>query len=414
MFAPVKSSWVNEQRAEVPGWGETVESIETASVPSFPRPRVSGEDLEIRRLLRLARVHLGLELAAVVEVIGDEVALRAVDCGQTTLNFLLGQRLPAEASYTQRILAGTLPAYLADTHWHPVTRDLATTRVHGVGSYAAAPVTPGVLIVCASGTATPGLDERATQFLALLAEVIGEQVRRGPLGEAGRIHEALDGGRFRMVYQPIVDLCHGGVVGYEALARFDDPGFPTPAHAFEAASRAGIGVQLELLTMRSALKQLPAVPAGGRLNVNLSAEALMTPSVVDVLLHHAQYPLSVEITEHTQVPDYASLAEPLEHLRRAGVEIVVDDAGAGFANFVHLLKLRPSVIKLDIEIVRGVDRDPMRLALTRSLVGFAIEAKVALVAEGIETDGELQTLRALGVPFGQGFIVGRPAELPSV
>jgi EAL domain-containing protein (putative c-di-GMP-specific phosphodiesterase class I) len=390
-----------------------VESTETAAVPSFPRPRVSGEDLEIRRLLRLARVHLGMEFAAVVEVLGNEVALRAVDCGQTTLNFLLDRRLPADGTYAQRILAGTLPAHLADTHWHPGTRDLPSTRVNGVGSYAAAPIGPTALLVCASGVSTPGLDERAPQFLALLAEVLGDQMRRSHLWEPGRIHEALDAARFRMVYQPIVDLAHGSVVGYEALARFDDPGFPTPAHAFEAATRAGVGVQLELLTMRSALAQLPDVPAGGRLNVNLSAEALMTPTVVELLLHHAQYPLSVEITEHTQVRDYGSLAEPLEQLRRAGVEIVVDDAGAGFANFVHLLKLRPSVIKLDIEIVRGVDRDPMRLALTRSLVGFAAEAKVSLVAEGIETDGELQTLRAIGVGFGQGFIVGRPADLPA-
>ncbi|GLY28257.1 EAL domain-containing protein [Kineosporia sp. NBRC 101731] len=358
-------------------------------------------------------MHLGMEFAAVVEVLGDHVALRAADCGQTTLNFLLDHRTPIEGTYTQHILAGTLPTHLADTHWHPVSRDLPTTRIHGVGSYAAIPIGSRALLVCASGVSTPGLDERATQFLGLLAEVMSEQLRRAQIGESGLIHEALDGSRFRMVYQPIVDLMNGGVVGYEALARFDDPGFPTPAHAFEAAMRAGVGVQLELLTMRSALRQLPAVPGGGRLNVNLSAEALMTPSVVDLLLRHAHYPLSVEITEHTQVRDYALLAQPLGVLRKAGVEIVVDDAGAGFANFVHLLKLRPSVIKLDIEIVRGVDLDPMRLALTRSLVGFAEEAKVSLVAEGIETDGELQTLRDLGVGFGQGFIVGRPADLPA-
>ncbi|MBT0769349.1 EAL domain-containing protein [Kineosporia sp. J2-2] len=389
-----------------------MESTETASAPSFPRPRVSGEDLDIRRLLRLARVHLGMEFAALVEVLEDHVALRAVDCGQTTLSFLLDRRVPLEGTYAQHILAGTLPEHLADTLWHPVSRDLLSTRRNGVGSYAAAPIGTGALLVCASGSSTPGLDERAPQFLALLAEVVGEQMRRAHIGEQGRIHEALDGGRFRMVYQPIVDLAHGAVVGYEALARFDDPGFPTPAHAFEAATRAGLGVQLELLTMRSALEQLPVMPAGGRLSVNLSAEALMTPSVVELLLHHAHYPLSVEITEHTQVRDYGLLTEPLAHLRRAGVEIVVDDAGAGFANFAHLLKLRPSVIKLDIELVRGIDQDPMRLALTRSLVAFAAEAKVSLVAEGIETDSELQTLRSLGVGFGQGFICGRPAALP--
>lgn len=390
-----------------------MESFGTASAPSFPRPRVSGEDLEIRRLLRLARVHLGLEFAGVVEVLGDEVVLRVVDCGPTALRFLVGRRTPAEGSYTRGILTGLMPAVVADTHWHPATRDLSATVAHAVRSYAAAPIGSSALLICASAALTPGLDERATAFLGLLAEVVEEQVRRSRLSESGRIQEAMDAARFRMVYQPIVALSHGGVVGYEALARFDDPGWPSPAHAFEAAVRAGIGVQLELLTVRSALQQLPALPSGERLNVNLSAEALMTPSVLDLLLHHAGYPLSVEITEHTQVPDYVLLSEPLEALRRAGIQIVVDDAGAGFANFVHLLKLRPSVIKLDIEIVRGVDHDPMRLALTRSLVGFAAEAEVALVAEGIETSAELETLRSLGVGFGQGFIVGRPADLPA-
>jgi len=102
-----------------------------------------------------------------------------------------------------------------------------------------------------------------------------------------------------------------------------------------------------------------------------------------------------------------------ERLRAAGAQIAVDDAGAGYASFRHILKLRPAMIKLDLEIVRDVDSDPVRRALTRSLVSFAAEADAVLVAEGIETEAELTVLRRLGVGFGQGYLLARPGPLPA-
>jgi EAL domain-containing protein (putative c-di-GMP-specific phosphodiesterase class I) len=115
-----------------------------------------------------------------------------------------------------------------------------------------------------------------------------------------------------------------------------------------------------------------------------------------------------EITEHTGVSDYPRLTEALGPLGAAGILSGVDDAGAGFASLSHILHLQPDVIKLDIALVRGIDHDPVRRALARSLVGFSIEIGAVLIAEGVESRGERSALNALGVRYGQGFLWGKP------
>ncbi|RZU54398.1 EAL domain-containing protein (putative c-di-GMP-specific phosphodiesterase class I) [Krasilnikovia cinnamomea] len=215
-----------------------------------------------------------------------------------------------------------------------------------------------------------------------------------------------------MAFQPVVELYDGTVKAYEALARFD-PHFISPVHAFKAASDAGIGVELELLAIEQALLSLDHIPAGAWLSTNLSVEALMNPTVINTLLAHADRGIGVELTEHTQVHDYEALVQVTNELRAAGVLIAVDDAGAGFASLSHILQLRPDIIKLDITLTRGIDTDPVRGALARSLVSFADDIGAMLIAEGIETFAEHEKLRGLGVRLGQGFYMGSPGPLPT-
>jgi len=120
----------------------------------------------------------------------------------------------------------------------------------------------------------------------------------------------------------------------------------------------------------------------------------------------------LELTEHTEVHDYGKFEETIENLRSKGVRLAVDDAGAGYSSFRHILNLRPDVIKLDIGLTRGIDGDPARRALGSALLTFGLDAyNASVVAEGIETEGEFKTLRALGCPFGQGYYLGRPGRL---
>ncbi|WP_412750694.1 EAL domain-containing protein [Krasilnikovia sp. M28-CT-15] len=237
-------------------------------------------------------------------------------------------------------------------------------------------------------------------------------VTLSPLPAGRTAHHVLSAQAVEMAFQPVVELYDGTVKAYEALARFD-PHFTTPAHAFKAASEAGIGVELELLAIEQALLSLDHIPAGTWLSTNLSAEALMNPVVINTLLAHADRGIGVELTEHTQVHDYDALVQVTNELRAAGVLIAVDDAGAGFASLSHILQLRPDIIKLDITLTRGIDTDPVRGALARSLVSFADDIGAMLIAEGIETFAEHEKLRGLGVRLGQGFYMASPGPLPT-
>ncbi|BCJ49563.1 hypothetical protein Asp14428_10380 [Actinoplanes sp. NBRC 14428] len=226
------------------------------------------------------------------------------------------------------------------------------------------------------------------------------------------LREVIHSQAIQPTFQPVVRLEDGVVQAYEALARFDKAHFPNPADAFAAATEAGVGVELELVALERAFAYLDEMPSGAWLSANLSVEALLTPEVCATLLAHASRGIAVELTEHTQVHDYPALVRVTERLRAAGVLIAVDDAGAGFASLSHILQLRPDIIKLDITLTRGIDQDPVRMALARSLVGFAEDIGAMLIAEGIETVSEHRKLRSLGVKLGQGFFMARPGPLP--
>ena len=118
----------------------------------------------------------------------------------------------------------------------------------------------------------------------------------------------------------------------------------------------------------------------------------------------------MERTEHTQVADYAVLVDSSQRVREAGVKLLIDDAGANFTSFSHILRQRPNFINLDIELTRREHR-PGPQALARALVDFANEIGAPLIAEGIETRAERDTLLGLGVRLGQGFLMARPGTM---
>jgi EAL domain-containing protein (putative c-di-GMP-specific phosphodiesterase class I) len=227
-----------------------------------------------------------------------------------------------------------------------------------------------------------------------------------------QVRQVIHSQALQPTFQPVVGLEDGVVTAYEALARFDKAHFSGPADAFAAALKAGIGVDLELLAIERAFAYLDMMPPGVWLSANLSVEALHSPRVRATLLQHASRGIAVELTEHTQVHDYPALVKITEELRAAGIRIAVDDTGAGFASLSHILQLRPDIIKLDITLTRGIDTDPVRMALARSLVGFAQDIGATLIAEGIETLAEHRKLRSLGVKLGQGYFMARPGPLP--
>jgi EAL domain-containing protein (putative c-di-GMP-specific phosphodiesterase class I) len=254
---------------------------------------------------------------------------------------------------------------------------------------------------------------------ALQAELeIQEAERRRAAEELAelraRVDAAFQPGSLEMAYQPIVDLQTATAVGVEALARFRcEPPRP-PNQWFADAAAAGRGIELEIAAIDAAVAALPDLPDGLLLSVNASPATAVSPELERVLASVAGPRIILELTEQSFIDDYDQLLEGLDHIRSQGVRIAVDDAGAGYAGLQQILGLRPDIIKLDLYITHGIHTDPVRRALAASLVSFAGDTGALIVAEGVETPDELQTLQQLGVHWGQGYHLGRPGSLTSL
>lgn len=225
-----------------------------------------------------------------------------------------------------------------------------------------------------------------------------------------RVRRALAGG-IHPVFQPIVDLRSAAPIGWEALARFSDPAAAGPLQMFADAKSVGLGVELELAAVRAALSAGWSRSPGTFLSVNLSPDAACAPALADVLGTGSLRGIVIEVTEHDPVQCYSTLREALMPLRFRGLRVAVDDAGAGYASFRHILDLAPDFIKLDISITQKVTESLADRAMCAALIRFAVETDAAVVAEGIETSEQRHALLELGAAYGQGYAFGRPGLL---
>ncbi len=225
---------------------------------------------------------------------------------------------------------------------------------------------------------------------------------------------AVRGGGMLTHYQPIVDLARGSVVGYEALARFGVG--PSTVDWFEAALALGRTPELEAAALRAAFADRPTLPADTFLTVNIGPDVLEHPAVDEVLRDQGDLSgVVIELTEHARVDSYLALTPTLERLRAAGAIFALDDAGSGYSGLQHLLQIRPEIIKLDRSLVESVNRDEAKRSLVEMLGAFASRTDAWLLAEGVETLAELETVARLGVPLAQGYYLARPgAAWPTV
>jgi len=215
-----------------------------------------------------------------------------------------------------------------------------------------------------------------------------------------------------VVFQPIVDLASRTTVGLEALSRFAREPLRSPDLWFNEASSIGLGPDLEMRAVDAALAQLDRLPPNTFLALNVSPELVMSGKLDMLATSPVCGRLVFELTEHIAVDDYGPIRRGIDQLREGGARVAVDDTGAGFSSLRHILLLQPEIIKLDRSLTRGVDVDPARRALAASLVSFAKDVDASLIAEGVETAGELETLERLGAHWVQGFHIARPEPLP--
>ncbi len=371
---------------------------------------------------------MGMEIAYISEFLtdsaGETVVFRGVDGPGFEQLLAVGARKPREDTYCHHVLNGSLPGLMTDTRLYPNAQSLAVTHSIPIRAHISTPIyLPGGkvygMLCCISPRADPSLTDRDMQVMKVFADMaayhINQYLRvKTDLSEASfRIEQAIEHNEFTIVYQPIMTLAPLRLVGFEALCRFVPDPYRPPDHWFREAASVGLGAELELAAVRVALHAFCTLPEDLFISVNVSPDAILNTGFMEQFSKYPKDRLVVEITEHTKVDDYDALLAALAPLRAAGARLSVDDAGAGFASLQHILNLSPELVKLDVELTKAIDIDPARRALAAALVYFAKDTHSQIIAEGVETESELATLTALGVPMGQGYLLGRPADLAS-
>nr|WP_272212824.1 EAL domain-containing protein [Marinicella sp. W31]MDC2878746.1 EAL domain-containing protein [Marinicella sp. W31] len=383
-------------------------------------PTEDGDTLDL--ILETVRTHFDMQVAYLSEIIDGNSVFRAVNAPGFEALAFPGAVFSLQEVYCQHILDGRLPNVMADTGDHPLAVSMPITANIPIGSHLSVPVyrddgSVFGMFCCLRTTPNPSLGERDLKVMETFANLAGRQInaglrRRSELSEAeARIDDAMGGATLRMVLQPIVSLQTGEPIKFEALSRFSGTPCRPPNLWYEEARRVGRQVDLEALSITKALSLLPQLPPDMTIGVNASPETIATGMLADIIRTADPKRIVVEVTEHDIVEDQERLSLELDRLKAMGVRTAVDDVGAGFSGLVALLRMKPDILKLDIELIRDIDSNPAKQALVAGMVHFAEKTSASTIAEGVETEAERDMLCQLKVHNAQGYLFAKPMEV---
>jgi EAL domain-containing protein (putative c-di-GMP-specific phosphodiesterase class I) len=234
------------------------------------------------------------------------------------------------------------------------------------------------------------------------------------------LRRALEQDQFELHYQPQFDLSDGELVGVEALLRWRHPlkGYIPPNAFIGIAEECGVIVQIGDWVLNEACRQLAAwrLEATPRFRMAINVSALqferndLVESVQKALYKHrleARW-LEIELTESLVMHDVAGSTRQLQKLRDIGVQVAIDDFGTGYSSLAYLQRLPIDRLKIDRAFIKDLGGEPDTAPLAQAIVALAHTLGMEVVAEGIETNGQLETLRLLRCEIGQGYLMGRP------
>jgi EAL domain-containing protein (putative c-di-GMP-specific phosphodiesterase class I)/CheY-like chemotaxis protein len=405
-----QAAWTQVVVAELRTRAVAIRAIGQLSLSSVPEEAAEAVVDELAR-------RIGSAFVGVYRLAGED-RLEPLATWNATEGLLLGGPAlpPARSAYAIRRaregpwaerLTGPEPGEPANPFWN-ARPDIA----------AGAPIYAGDDLVALLSIATV-VDERtatvsmvrsrllasAIDYASVLGVVVGPAIadRRQSTKEKAELRGILASRRFFPVFQPIVRLGTGEVVGYEALTRFADG--TAPEVRFARAAAVGLGLEYELATIEAAVAAPPPMGPEGFLALNVSPALVVTAGKrLKRVLKRYGGRIVLEITEHVAIANYEEFRWAVG--RVGHVEVSVDDAGAGYASLRHILELGPAWVKLDMTLVRGIDGDTLRQALVAGLAHFASRSAPCLIAEGVEREDEAACLRSLGVEFAQGYLFG--------
>jgi EAL domain-containing protein (putative c-di-GMP-specific phosphodiesterase class I) len=245
------------------------------------------------------------------------------------------------------------------------------------------------------------------------------ELEKGRRERSASLQRAIFEESITSVYQPIVRLSDRRPIGYEALTRGPvGTGLENPLTLFMVAEDADLEFELDALCRRRALENATGLEAGLKLFVNILPTSIHHPDFESARMRETFEALGIapsnvvlEISERQAISNFHIFREAIDHFSKLGFGIAVDDIGAGYSSFEAAMELSPDYLKIDMSLVRGIDDDPQKQELLRGLQSLAGKMNATVIAEGIESSSELETVRSLGIECGQGYLIGRAGPL---
>ncbi len=244
----------------------------------------------------------------------------------------------------------------------------------------------------------------------------GYQELKRKMRDKEKLQELILKESIKTVFHPIVDLTNNVIMGYEALTRGPEKTeYENPYVLFDVATEIELLFELDRLCRKKALQNARGISHRHKLFINCLPSAVLDPEFRDAHLKSVLEELRInpvnivlEVTEREAIENFDLFRDAVKYYSDLGFAIAVDDTGAGYSSLETVVELKPQFLKLDISIVRDIDKNILKQQLIKAIVGLSKELGSVVIAEGIETQEELRILKQIGVNVGQGFYFAKP------
>lgn len=377
---------------------------------------------KLLKLVHLVRKHLDMQVAFIAKFENGRRIFQSVDSSLQHCPIAPEQYDLEEDTYCRKIADKELDPIINDTTKNKVTAQMAVTEKLTIGSYIGLPIilNSGKIygtFCCYSNEYDDSLNKRDLSYLGLIAEIAGELIEERELERETNsqhkyeIEQIIENNNICMYFQPIYCLHSNKIKGYESLARFLTTPYKTPDVWFQNAENIGLGEELEMLAVQNVMQSLGDFHEDSYVSINVSPKHVISGSLLKMLADFDCNNVVIEITEHSPIYDYNVMRQSLKPLKDKGARLAIDDVGAGYSSFQHILELEADIIKLDISLTQNINKDRSKFLLAKALLGFAKAINCTVIAEGIENNQELMSLKELGINNVQGYFIGKPSPL---